>query len=1073
MSKLVRNKRLVAIWMTVMMVLSLAGIPVNGEGRAYADAASGTSVTVSVYEAVYEAGNQIIRGGVDSDWEAMGLGRAGREIPASYVSKLTDQVTKANGTYSRVTDYARTSLAITGIGLRATEFAGYNLIEKIYTSTNMTNQGNNGPIYSLLALDAGQYTIPAGAAWDREKLVNEIVSKQNADGGYGLGAGKSDPDMTAVALTALSRYTDKAEVKTAGDRAVEWLAVNQNAKGGYASWGTENSESVSQAIIGLTSYGIDPTSDRFKKNGISLLDNLISYRQSDGGFAHTLSGKTNGMATEQAYMALIAYDLFTKGEGGFYTFVPASSPEPEPATPVQAHIQVEGPQGTIAGGETEALTALEGLENVLTADQIPYVVDNTAYGPYLSSVSGINAGQYGGWDGWMFAVQRGSGWIYPSVGMSEFSLEEADKVVVYYGDSDTQFIHSVQSNPAVPQENQSFTLQVSKETLNWVSGQVDITPAANVVVTVGGTSVTTDAQGNAAFAAGLAAGSYDGTVTAYRANQSPAVVAGKFKLTVTENPVTPPVGGGNSGNSGGGGGGTPVPSVVSVTLSVTGDSGTGTILPSQTVELLANDHVSDVLLRQIGSLVQYVGSGPTFYVQAIDGLGEFDRGPLSGWMYSVNGTFPQVSAGDYPLSSGDVIAWRYTTDGGKDIGAGDWTSKPPAGGGGGAPGGASVPSEMTDISKQIDAVGLSPDNKQPIGQVRQAASVQNASQMMSPASAEQLRKELAVNKVNLSQQMSASGQATMSDQAGEISLLVPSGSLATTLTLTAQKIESSRPELLSGLYEFGPANTRFESPVYLSIKVPVHEANVNQLALVWLDEVANQWIPVPAVVDARTGIVTGKVAHFTKFAVIDRSKLAVAPTTPENPVTEPANKYSDDAQISSWARSHVYQARQLKLMDGVADDVFAPQESMTRAQLAAILVRLLKDAGTSKLPAASNNVTSFLDVSPGSWYADIIKQANEMGIVQGVTDTLFMPDAPVNRQDMAIMIARAYGLQDQASKAAFADETEIRSDAASSVNAVAAAGIMEGYNDRFYPEGTVNREMAAVVAVRLYEKALK
>ncbi|MVP02066.1 S-layer homology domain-containing protein [Paenibacillus lutrae] len=1069
MSKLVRNKRLVAIWMTVMMVLSIAGIPVNGGGRAYADSASGASVTVSVYDAVYSAGNQIIRGGVDSDWEAMGLGRAGREIPASYVSKLTEQVTNANGTYSKVTDYARTSLAITGIGLRATDFAGHNLIEKIYTSTNMTKQGNNGPIYALLALDAGQYTIPAGAAWDRDKLVNEIVSKQNADGGYGLGAGRSDPDMTAVALTALSSYTDKAEVKTAGDRAVEWLAVNQNAKGGYASWGTENSESVSQAIIGLTTYGIDPTGDRFKKNGISLLDNLISYRQSDGGFAHTLSGKTNGMATEQAFMALIAYDLFTKGEGGFYTFVPVSAPEPEPVPPVDAHIQVEGPQGTIAGGETEALTALDGLENVLAANQIPYVVDNTAYGPYLSSVNGINAGQYGGWDGWMFAVQRGGFWVYPNVGMSEFNLQESDKVVVYYGDSATQFIHSVQSNPAAPQENQSFTIQVSKETLNWVSGLVDVTPAANVVVTVGGTSVTTDAQGNAAFTAGLAAGSYDGAITGYRPNQSPVVAAAAFKLNVTGNPVTPPVSGGNGGGNSGGVT-SPVPSAESVTISVTGDSGKGTILPSQSVELLANDHVSDVLLRQIGSLVEYEGSGPTFYVQAIDGLGEFDLGPLSGWMYSVNGTFPQVSAGEYSLASGDVIAWRYTTDGGKDIGAGDWTSKPPAGGGGAA-GGVPVPSDVTDLSKQIDAIGLSPDNKKPIGQVQQAVSVQNASQMMSPAAAEQLRKEMAVNKVNLSQQMPASGQATMADQAGEVSLLVPSGSLASTLTLTAQKIESSRPELLSGLYEFGPAATRFESPVYLSIKVPVHEDNVNQLALVWLDEAANQWIPVPAVVDARTGIVTGKVAHFTKFAVIDRSKLAAPPTTPGNPVTEPGKKYSDDVQISSWARAYVYQARQFKLMDGVADEVFAPQESMTRAQLAAILVRLMNDADRSKLPVASNALTSFQDVKPGSWYADIIQQASELGIVQGVSDTLFMPDAPVNRQDMALMIARAYGMKEQSSTPVFADETEIRSDAVSSVNAVAAAGIMEGYNDRFYPEGTVSREMAAAVAVRLYEKA--
>ncbi len=50
------------------------------------------------------------------------------------------------------------------------------------------------------------------------------------------------------------------------------------------------------------------------------------------------------------------------------------------------------------------------------------------------------------------------------------------------------------------------------------------------------------------------------------------------------------------------------------------------------------------------------------YVSEIDGLAEFDKGPLSGWKYKVNGTFPSVGADDYVLMPGDRIEWVYVED---------------------------------------------------------------------------------------------------------------------------------------------------------------------------------------------------------------------------------------------------------------------------------------------------------------------------------------------------------------------------------------------------------------------------
>lgn len=59
--------------------------------------------------------------------------------------------------------------------------------------------------------------------------------------------------------------------------------------------------------------------------------------------------------------------------------------------------------------------------------------------------------------------------------------------------------------------------------------------------------------------------------------------------------------------------------------------------------------------------------GNATYVSSIDGLVEFACGSGSGWMYSVNGAYPNKSCGDYVLSPGDEVVWVYTTDLGNDL----------------------------------------------------------------------------------------------------------------------------------------------------------------------------------------------------------------------------------------------------------------------------------------------------------------------------------------------------------------------------------------------------------------------
>ena len=88
--------------------------------------------------------------------------------------------------------------------------------------------------------------------------------------------------------------------------------------------------------------------------------------------------------------------------------------------------------------------------------------------------------------------------------------------------------------------------------------------------------------------------------------------------------------------------------------------------PGESVfNLLAREMRKNGIHMEFASFTAY----KTAYVEGIGNLYEFDAGELSGWMYRVNGVFPNKGCSAYTLSDGDVVEWLYTCDLGKDIGA--------------------------------------------------------------------------------------------------------------------------------------------------------------------------------------------------------------------------------------------------------------------------------------------------------------------------------------------------------------------------------------------------------------------
>ncbi|MHA6260444.1 S-layer homology domain-containing protein [Sporosarcina sp. CAU 1771] len=340
-----------------MLLLTLVITPTNTAK------ANDTTIT-QVRQAIEEVSEYITKSGVESEWEAIGLARAGKTVPKAYHENfnrnLQEQVISKSGKgRMKITDVERLAIAGVAIGKNPMNIdgKGFNLIEKIYNSESWTSgedsitfQGNNGIIFALLALDSNGFEVPNTAKWTREKLIAELLMHQKEEGSWSLSTSKdgaSSFDITAMALTALAPYDDQPLVKNAIDKAVSFLAKSQEASGGFNEQfvGGISSEATSQVIIGLTANKIDPESDLFTKKGAHLIDHLLSYQSEDGGFKHTIDdAASNGMASEQALQALVAFDLYVKGEGSLYDFTGETvTPLPESIafTDVDGHWAIE------------------------------------------------------------------------------------------------------------------------------------------------------------------------------------------------------------------------------------------------------------------------------------------------------------------------------------------------------------------------------------------------------------------------------------------------------------------------------------------------------------------------------------------------------------------------------------------------------------------------------------------------------------------------------------------------------------------------------------------------------------
>ena len=121
------------------------------------------------------------------------------------------------------------------------------------------------------------------------------------------------------------------------------------------------------------------------------------------------------------------------------------------------------------------------------------------------------------------------------------------------------------------------------------------------------------------------------------------------------------------------------------------------------------------------------------------------------------------------------------------------------------------------------------------------------------------------------------------------------------------------------------------------------------------------------------------------------------PDVQVRPVSKPGITFGDIAGSPNKAAINALAAREI--INGMGDDSFAPEATMTRAQYATIIVKAL-----GLTPKANGK---FTDVAADKWYAPYIGTANAYGIVNGVSDTEFNPEGTITRQEAALMTVRA------------------------------------------------------------------
>ena len=204
----------------------------------------------------------------------------------------------------------------------------------------------------------------------------------------------------------------------------------------------------------------------------------------------------------------------------------------------------------------------------------------------------------------------------------------------------------------------------------------------------------------------------------------------------------------------------------------------------------------------------------------------------------------------------------------------------------------------------------------------------------------------------------------------------------------------------------------------------------------------------------------------------DASKPSIRPDTDDDDNDRPSTSTGlpfDDVDTGDWYYEAVEYVYENGLMNGVASDEFSPNATLTRGMMVTILYRLEGEP-------AVNYALPFDDIDGDEWYAEAVRWAASEGIVNGVSDTEYAPNANITREQLATMLYRyaqysgmdAVDLRENIS--GFADAASVSEYAVQALNWAVGEELVNGMGDNtLAPQGNATRAQAAALLMRYVE----
>lgn len=153
-----------------------------------------------------------------------------------------------------------------------------------------------------------------------------------------------------------------------------------------------------------------------------------------------------------------------------------------------------------------------------------------------------------------------------------------------------------------------------------------------------------------------------------------------------------------------------------------------------------------------------------------------------------------------------------------------------------------------------------------------------------------------------------------------------------------------------------------------------------------------------------------------------------------------------------WAEDAINRWSGYGVVNGVGDNQFAPNGTLTRAQAAQVFANLLD-------LEVQADISRYTDVPEGSWYHNAIAQCVAAGILTGTGGSTMDPQSPVTREELFVMFARALNIRPQSSSdVTFGDSGEVSGWAQGYINALADRGFVSGVGGGMLAPGeAINR----------------